>query len=450
MLMTDRLEALAAQRRRDLGVPGLAVGIVVDGDLAWFAGLGWADVDRSVPPTPRSLARVASVTKTFTATAILQIRDRGLLRLDDPLERHLPEFAVVREDGGRRSDVTIRAILTHRSGLVTESPPTRWDTPSFPTMAEIIAALPDTAVAVAAESEWKYSNLGFGLLGEVVARLGGRPYVEHVRAEIFEPLGMGDSAFQLDDAGRALAMTGYLPGEHEDRPRPAPVASLLGLTAAGQLHSNVADLARWIAFQTGAHPAGDRVLTRATLAESHEVRYVQPDWTMGQTVAWRIVRRGERLIHNHGGSVHGFNSNVAFHLPTRTGAIVLANLWPSLIASQLAADLLEIVVDGAHPRAAAAGSPSAAPAGLRPLLGRYRAEPGIDADIEWRDGALRLLAPAGSFPLHAPVELVPVAGRERVFRLAHGRGAGEIAAFTQDGDGRPGFELGGFAYRRRW
>src|SRR5947207_3566490 len=339
MLPTDRLQELVASKRDTYGVPGIAAGVVLGDELAWFAGEGWADLETRTAPTERSLSRVASVTKTFTATAVLQLKDRGLLSLDDPLERHLPEFGQVQERGGHRAAVTVRRLLTHRSGLITESPPTSWEAPRFPSREEVLAALPETAIVAAPDAAGKYSNLAFGLLGEVVSRLSGRTYGEHVRVEIFEPLGLGDLAFELDDDRRRLLMTGYSPGEYEDRPRVAPNVSLNGLTSAGQLHANVRDLAGWVSFQlrgTGQTADGREILRPETLAESHRPLYVEPDLNIGQCLAWRVNRIGEQLFHNHGGSVHGFNSSVGFHLPSRIGVIVLANLWPTTVAADLA------------------------------------------------------------------------------------------------------------------
>jgi D-alanyl-D-alanine carboxypeptidase len=462
MLPTDRLHELVAAKRAEHGVPGIAAGVVLGEDLAWFDGNGWADLETGLPPVERSLARVASVTKTFTATAVLQLVDRGNLRLDDPLEMHLPEFGQVLERGGRRADVTIRRLLTHRSGLVTESPPTNWGDPSFPSMPEILAALPRTAVFAPPDVAGKYSNLAFALLGEVVARLSGRTYVEFVRAEIFEPLELRDLTFEPDADARALMMTGYSPAEHEDRPNVVPNASLNGLTAAGQLHANVHDLARWVAFQTrgsGRTLADHEILTAATMAESQRPQYVEPDFSVGQCLAWRMTRVGDRVFHNHGGSVHGFNSSVGFHMPTRVGIIVLANLWPTTVAAELALALFEAVVGSAVGSAAggavgvqvrpASAPPEAAPHAVRQLLGRYRAEPGIVADLDWREGALRLLSPAGAFPLHTPSKLEPLSGRGHAFRFVTGRAAGEEIAFVEAAEsGELRFEVGGFVYRR--
>ncbi len=349
----ERLEAILLEKREASGTPGIAAGILAGGELAWFGGAGWADPEGRVTPTEHSIARVASVTKTFTATAILQLRDRGLLALNDPLERHVPEFAAVQERGGRRSDVTIRAILTHRSGLETESPTTSWDVPAFGDMAAILAALPETAVVIPAMTIWKYSNLGFALLGEVIARRAGLPYAEYVRAEIFEPLGLRETAFQLDGGLAPLAMTGHQPVRYEDRAAVAPVVSLDGLTAAGQLQSNVHDLARWVAFHLGTAPIApaiqEAVLAGTSRVEAQQANYAQPDFALGQGLAWRMVRIGEHVFHNHGGSVHGFNSSVGFHVPSGLGVVVLANLWPTTVAGDCAFALLEAALAGGRP-----------------------------------------------------------------------------------------------------
>jgi D-alanyl-D-alanine carboxypeptidase len=453
-LPKDRLHDLVAAKRAEAGLPGVAAGIVAGDGLAWFSGQGRTDIASAIAPAERSLGRVASVTKTFTATAILQLCDRGLLSLDDRLSDHVPEFTAAREAGGKRDAVTIRRLLTHRSGLVTESPPTQWDGPAgpeFPTSADVLQALPRTAVVIPPDSGFKYSNLAFALLGEVIARRSRRSYAEFVQAEIFDPLGMSDSTFAPEDRHRPLVMTGYAPAEYEDRPVRAPTASLRGLTSAGQLYTNARDLAAWVAFQIrgdGRTNQEHRILDAATHAETFRPLYVEPDLTAGQCLAWRVTRVGEHVFHNHGGSVHGFNTSVAFHRPSRTGVVVLTNLWPTTAAAELAFSLLDTAIGGPAARAwpvADAPAPSPIPQALAPFAGRYRTEPGIDMTIEWREGALRFVSPSGAFPLHTPATLQPLPGRDGVFRVLTGRAAGEEIAFDAGGS----FALGGFLYRPR-
>ena len=197
---------------------------------------------------------MASISKTFTATAVVQLRDRGLLSLDDPLVRHLPEFAAVRAHPGRVEDVTLRRLLSHRSGLVSEGPFAYWDTRQFPELEEVLAALPRTEVVLAPDAGAKYSNLAFALLGEVVSRLAGQPFPDYARGHLFEPLGMDSSSFLPREDLLARMATGYEPHPFEDRPQPAGHTPARGLAAAAGLYTTVADLARWLALQLTAAP----------------------------------------------------------------------------------------------------------------------------------------------------------------------------------------------------
>ena len=156
---------------QDERLPGLSVGIVVDQELSWSRGLGTRDLATGEPADEHTLHRVASITKTLTTAAVLQLRDRGKLSLEDPLERHLPEFAEAREVAGQRDQVTLLRLLTHRAGLVTETPLPTWATDEFPTRDEVRAALPQTEIVLPADHAFKYSNLAFGLLGEVILSL---------------------------------------------------------------------------------------------------------------------------------------------------------------------------------------------------------------------------------------------------------------------------------------
>ena len=196
----------------------MALGIIRDRELAWFGGFGAADLNAGKKPTESTIARVASVTKTFTTTAIMQLRDAGQLKLDDPLSQHIPEFAAVRAIHGDVNGVTLRRLLTHRSGLVTESPTHGWNDLHFPSREEMLGKLPETGIVIPQDSAFKYSNLAFGLLGEVVYRITGTPYTEHVHANIIEPLGLTSTVFDLTDELRPHFFVGYNPTPYQDRP----------------------------------------------------------------------------------------------------------------------------------------------------------------------------------------------------------------------------------------
>ena len=151
-------------------IPGLALGVIYDEEMIWSKGYGVEDLESQDPVTPATLFRLGSVTKLFTATAILQLRDQGKLGLDDPVARHLPWFELQNtfEDA---PEITLRHLLTHTAGLPREAAFPYWTTHEFPTSEEINAALRTQSAIYPPDKTYKYSNLGMALLGEVVAGL---------------------------------------------------------------------------------------------------------------------------------------------------------------------------------------------------------------------------------------------------------------------------------------
>ena len=448
------VERLAATKVATYKLPGMALGIIRDQELAWFGGFGATDLDTGEKPNENTIARVASVTKTFTTAAIMQLRDEGRLKLEDPLAQHIPEFASARAVRGDVDGVTLRRLLTHRSGLVTESPTHGWNDLDFPSREEILAKLPETGIVIPQDSAFKYSNLAFGLLGEVVYRVTGTPYTEYVHTNIIEPLGLRSTVFDLTDELRPHFFIGYNPTPYQDRPERAPYAHLNGLSSAGQLHSTVSDLAKWVSFQFQID-CGDRhgaqVLKEQTLAEIQQPQYVEPDWSAGQCLGWRATRIGDHIYHNHGGGIHGFGTQVWFNVPSKIGVVVFINMWPPHGGLEIAQEVLEMVLNTDEAVQLVPEQPGLEPTpeALQRFIGYYRAEPGIDVNIEVRDGGLRLEPHGGApYSLHAPAILEPT-DKEEEWLVRGGRAAGELAVFKfDDGDRVIGYELGAFMFKK--
>ncbi|HLX38797.1 MAG TPA: serine hydrolase domain-containing protein, partial [Candidatus Binataceae bacterium] len=228
------------------GVPGVSMGIVRGNDLIWSGGFGYADLASNRAMDADAMFGIASITKTFTATAIMQLRDKERLSLDDPVTRYIPEVKKVKCRSGSVRELTLRRLMTHRTGLMGESPSGHWSSMRFPSRAEILAMLPRVAVVFESDLTFKYNNLAFVLLGEVISRVSRRSYRDYIRRNILEPLGMESSGFELENSRNA---TGYMPERYQDAPRVAPDPSTNGYIAAAGLRSCVTDLAKWISFQ---------------------------------------------------------------------------------------------------------------------------------------------------------------------------------------------------------
>ena len=444
--LSNRVRQIMASQ----GVPGVALGIVSDQELAWCGGFGYADLGAARAMDENTLTGVASISKTFTALAIMQLRDLGKLRLDDPVVQHLPEFKAVTSRVCDPAQTTIRQLLTHRSGLVGESPTGHWNHLKFPAMSEILEALPRVEVVIDPLSAFKYCNLAFSLLGEIVTRRSGRPYAEYVTAEILSPLGMTSSGFEINNATRARTATGYLAERYQDVPEVSPDPPTNGYQAAAGLRTCVVDLAKWVAlqFRSGDQPrSGAQVLAGRSISEMHRVGFVEPDFKAGYALTWMAARIGENVYHHHGGSVPGFLSMVAFNKPARAGVVVLTNKQGNNASATIAFEALEMIVaQRARENRTEASPPAPTPEKYKPMLGRYLSSPifGALVHIEFRGGKLMLVNPPDPFapPPPPPAPLIPTA-EHAVFIVEGGRPSGEKLTFEFDGVGRvTGFILG--------
>ncbi len=266
---TADLEAALAGFVAENRLPGGSAVVVCGCEIGWSAEVGLADVAAGRPAGPETLYRIASITKTFTGTAVMQLRDAGCLALDEPAVTYLPELRSAANPFGPIEAVTIRRMLCHESGLAMDPPGTDWSVSRYQGSPEVtLANAADLAVKVAPESQHKYSDLAYQLLGEIVTRVSGIPYPRYVRESILDPLGMSATGFEpLGEPLRDRCATGYdwpgLTGEFR------PVPAMSPIWAEGGLWSRAADLATWITFQLSAYQdasAGAVVLASESLS----------------------------------------------------------------------------------------------------------------------------------------------------------------------------------------
>ena len=390
------LEACAAAFVKKHRLPGASVAVVHGDGLAWSAGIGLCDAAAGRTADDATLYRVASVTKTFTGTAIMQLRDEGRLDLDDPVVAHVPELGAAVGVSPIES-VTIRRLLSHESGLMGDAPGTDWDGPTYQgSVTANLERASEIGARIPPNTQPKYSNMGYQLLGEVVTRASGRPYAEYVREQILDPLGMSGSGFPpLPDAKRTRMATGYTVRQFSDELSESVAAP--DNHAEGGLISCIADLARWISFQVrkdGGERSGAQVLAESSLAEMHRPRYLSgdPAWELAWGISWYAIRRDGVVWVQHSGDIHGFSSNVCFDREHQVGAIVLVNTMVS--AGELSMQLAAIGREAVAALPAAIAPPQPTPEGYRDLLGYYGGDNFSQlVRLEWRDGRLTFVDP---------------------------------------------------------
>jgi CubicO group peptidase (beta-lactamase class C family) len=434
-----QFEAALASHLTGNRLAGGVAGVVYGDELAWSAGAGFADQAARKASDPAMLYAIASITKTFTGTAIMQLRDAGRLDLDDPAVAWLPELRQAASPFGPIETVTLRRMLSHESGLPAEPPGTDWAIPAYQGDPEqTLRRAGEIAVTLAPNAEHKYSDLAYQLLGAVVTRASGIPYPNYVQEAILQPLGMTATGFAPLSAGMAArCATGYDWRALSDELNPAP--AMPPVWAEGGLWSCVDDLASWLSFQMRAHrdpAAPSPVLSAASLRQMHRPRYLAGDgWTEAWGISWGATRQDDSVWINHSGGLPGYTTTVCFDPGTQVGAIVLLNGTTSSVA--VAMDLAATARRLARSAPPPVHAPSPAPREYRPLLGIY-ARPGLGGwllRLEWRDG--KLTATFGE-PVSWQLVLAPTSDPD-TFTVESGTGlTGERVRFRRLAGGQVG------------
>lgn len=420
------LDRLAVEKQASDRIPGLMAGVARSDRLVWRKGVGSADLSRpGEAPDEDTQFDIASNTKTFVAVAVMALRDAGRLSLDDTVDRHLPEST----HGG----VTIRELLAHVSGMQREPVGDVWDTLEFPDRAQLVSGWNAAERILPPHNIHHYSNLGYAILAEIVARLDGvDSWFEAVQRRILDPLEMTRTS--LGRKGSNQAGRYYTP-PWTDVPAVEPELDPLAFSSAGGMASTLADLARWGAFI--ADPTPD-VLSRDTVEEMCEpIVTADPSWSVAWGLGFMLMRHGDRLWVGHTGAHPGTISGAFTHRESATTGIVLMNNTGATAPAGFAATIGGRVVDDlpAEPEPWTPGE--SVPAELEPLLGQWFSE-GIEFVFTVRRGRLEAQvrrAPAGTpnsvFEPDGPDAFCTVSGRERGERLRIRRDpSGEVVAMN--------------------
>jgi CubicO group peptidase (beta-lactamase class C family) len=406
-------------------LPGIAIGVVSDQELVWAKGFGFADLQSGAPMTPLTKFRMASHSKLFTSTAIMQLRDAGKLRLDDPVSKYLPWFKVKPAEPDD-PEITIEELITHSSGLSREAG-AHWVTFEFPTQDEVRLYVTEHQAIYPPETRWKYSNLAVGIAGMVVEAVSGEKYADYVQHHIFDPLKM--SASSVDRKVDGLA-TGYGRLMPDGSRRTMPFVDARGLGAATGITSNVEDMAKFVSLQfRHGKVGGNQILSTGALRDMHRVRVLESNWTAGNAIGFAVTREKDKIYIGHGGGYPGYRTQTLIQLDSKVGVIVLTNEddgGPNPIAQHLMQTVGKAVAKAAAP---APKETPWDPAWSR-FAGRYRNAFG-ETEVVDLNRKLVVIDPNGDNP-ETQQRLEPLG--KGLFRLESPTGGGpvgEVVRFTE-------------------
>jgi CubicO group peptidase (beta-lactamase class C family) len=325
VLLDKWLDAQRAYHR----IPSLTGAVVHDQQVVWQGASGMADIERRIAATPATLYSICSISKLFTSISVMQLRDRALVRLDDPVGKHLKWFNIKRAHP-ESAEITVEGLLTHASGLPREAAFPYWSAPNFefPTRQQIIDALASEETLYPAETFFQYSNLGLTLAGEIVSTASGTPYADYVRANVLTPLGLSDTypEIPVQEQGKRMA-AGYGPSTREGTRALLPLFTSKGIAPAAGYASTALDLARFAAWQFRLlGKGGSEVLGANTLREMQRVHFVDPSWETTWGLGFSVTRGADnKTFVGHGGSCPGYQTQLQLQTDEKIATVAMSN-----------------------------------------------------------------------------------------------------------------------------
>jgi len=314
---------------RESDAPGLAVGVVKDMELVYATGFGVMNLKTGEEVTPRTLFHMASITKPFVATSIVQLLEQKKLSLDDRIVEYLPYFETKDE---RYATLTIRQFLTHSSGMP-DVEDYCWDKPEYDEGAieRYVRSLTDQELLFEPGEKFTYSNMAFEVLGDLIAKVSGQSFADYVKEHVLQPLDMNDSSILIRDVDPALLANGHVKGWLGGTRVSDHYAYNRSHGPSSCLYSNVVDMSRWaIANMNRGELEGSRILDELSYEllwtpALEGVRVSGDNRPVHIGLSWFLSEKAGNQIVSHGGRDTGYRANFVLYPDVRGAIILLSN-----------------------------------------------------------------------------------------------------------------------------
>lgn len=310
------LDNLLKHELVDKDLPGVSIALVDGNQIVWQQGYGFSNPTTKAPMTADTIFRVGSVSKLFTDIAVMNLVEQGKLDLDAPITKYLPDF---KPKNPFNKPITLRQLMSHRAGLVRESPVGSYFDSTAPSLSATVKSLNQTALIYAPETHTKYSNAGIAVVGYVLEKTQKQPFADYLKKILLDPLGMKQSSFQpTPEINKNLAKSQMWTvfGKTFD----APVFEL-GIAPAGSMYTTTGDLAN---FARSLFNYDKSILKKEMLEKMWQPQYAETGQKNGFGIGFRISDLdGHRLV-GHGGAIYGFSTQLSVLPDDKLGVVVIS------------------------------------------------------------------------------------------------------------------------------
>jgi CubicO group peptidase (beta-lactamase class C family) len=380
------IEEKVEKRRTELGIPGMSLVIVKDGEIIYMKGLGYKDFENKIAVTPDTEFAIGSATKAFTALSVLMSVDEGKVNLDDSPKKYLPYFKMY--DPETDKNMTVRDLMCHSSGL------NRTDLAMITgklNRQELIQVAGEAKPMAKLREKFFYQNIMFAAAGEITAQVQKTTYEKFVPERIFKPLGMTNSTMTIPELEKTKDYSlGYEYNFDTKETRKLPFRPIDATNPAGSINSSARDMAKWITFvMNGGEAGGKRLISEKSYGEWLKPQMnVIPNGKVAYGFGWFLQDWNGLKVVQHGGNIDGFNSMVAMIPEKKLGFVMLTNVSASSLGGELMPLIWENILGNPNkPQTVATGE-------LEKETGKYNLkEAGFDVEIKMQDGKLVAIVP---------------------------------------------------------
>jgi CubicO group peptidase (beta-lactamase class C family)/D-alanyl-D-alanine dipeptidase len=393
--LTAALEPVILQQMEEKQLPAFSIALVDGNQIVWAQGFGYQDPEHKIPATAHTVYRVGSVSKLFTDIGIMQMVKAGKINLDAPVSEYIPDF---HPHNPFKDPITLRELMSHRSGLLREPPVGNYFDPSEPALQATVRSMNSTELVYAPGNHLKYSNAGIAVVGYTLEELNHQAFAEYLKQAVLLPMGMTESAFAPEPQLLRNLAKAYM-WSYDGLKFPAPTFEL-GLAPAGCMYSTVTDLAQFlmVLFNGGRGP-NTQVLEHETLEQMWVPQFAKPGQKRGYGLGFAVSELDGHRIIGHGGAIYGFATEVVGMPDDKLGVVTVttmdaANAVTNIVARQALRMMLAMRSGKPFPQFEPTTPVSAELA--RKLAGRYGE--GDDAlDLMEREAKLRMVPLRGGF-----------------------------------------------------
>lgn len=376
-------------------LPAFSIALVDGDQVVWAQGFGYQDPDNKIPATAHTVYRVGSVSKLFTDIGIMQMVEAGKIDLDAPVEKYVPDFHPHNSFG---TPITLRELMSHRSGLLREPPIGNYFDPTEPTLEATVRSMNDTELVYAPGTHLKYSNAAIAVVGYALQELNHQPFAEYLKHAVLLPMGMSESSFAPEpNLVRNLAK-GYM-WSYDGLKFPAPSFEL-GLAPAGCMYSTVTDLAHFLSvlFNHGRGPEG-QLIQPDTLEKMWAPQFAKNGAKRGFGLGFQVSELDGRRIVGHGGAIYGFATEVVGLPEEKLGVVTVTTMdAANAVTNAVAKRALQLMLAQRSGKSLPQfESTTAVPADVADKLAARYGEGSDVVDLMDREGRLHMLSVNGGF-----------------------------------------------------